>query len=160
MLHGRIHRFEPVLGIFSIDLLSGISNIIIMENKKNLKQEIVEGVREELGFFRKEIKNDISEIKTDITGLKTDVSGLKTDVSELKADVSGLKTDVNELKTDVSGLKAEMGEVKVEIRKLGVQLETMDNKFALLSEGQEIIHDILETRVANIEELLGIEATA
>jgi predicted RNase H-like nuclease (RuvC/YqgF family) len=49
--------------------------------------------------------------------------------------------------------------VDKEIRGLGVLMEDMDNRFAAISEGQDVIREVLETRVAHIEEILEIEAT-
>lgn len=48
-------------------------------------------------------------------------------------------------------------QVASEIRGLGVLMESMDDKFTLLSEGQEIIHEVLETRVSHIEEILEVK---
>jgi archaellum component FlaC len=49
--------------------------------------------------------------------------------------------------------------VDTEIRGLGVLIEDMDSRFTTISEGQDIIREVLETRVAHIEEILEIEAT-
>ena len=65
-----------------------------------------------------------------------------------------------EMKADVGDLKSDVSQLKFDIRRLGAKLEMMDDKFTLLSEGQEIIHDILETRVAHIEESLEIGTVA
>jgi hypothetical protein len=46
--------------------------------------------------------------------------------------------------------------VSEEIRGLGVLMENMDDKFTAISEGQDIIREILETRVAHIEEILEV----
>jgi archaellum component FlaC len=45
-----------------------------------------------------------------------------------------------------------------DIRGLGVMMEAMDDKFTAMSEAQDIIRDVLETRVAHIEEVLEIKA--
>ena len=48
--------------------------------------------------------------------------------------------------------------VDLEIRRLGVMIEDMDSKFTLMSEAQDVILDVLETRVAHIEEILDVTA--
>lgn len=43
-----------------------------------------------------------------------------------------------------------------EVRHLGVLMEDMDDKFTLMSEAQSVIQEVLETRVARIEEILEV----
>lgn len=57
------------------------------------------------------------------------------------------------------GIDKRFDKVDEEIRGLGVLMEAMDDKFTLISEGQDVIHDVLETRVAHIEDILEIKGT-
>jgi archaellum component FlaC len=54
----------------------------------------------------------------------------------------------------LSGIDKRFDGVDAEVRGLVVLMEDMDDKFTLISEGQEIIQNILDNRVAHIEEVL------
>jgi hypothetical protein len=59
----------------------------------------------------------------------------------------------------IEKINKKLDDVDLEVRKLGVTMEEMDDKFSLITEGQDIIRDVLETRVAHIEEMLEIKTT-
>lgn len=45
-----------------------------------------------------------------------------------------------------------------EVRGLGVLMEDVDAKFTAITEGQDVIREVLEHRVAHIEEILEVQA--
>ena len=118
--------------------------IVSMENTKTLKEEIVEAVREVVD----PLPGRLDVFSGRIDGLSDNVAAIRGSVDSLRGGVQSFKAEVNN----------RFDSVDKEISKQGVLMEAMDDKFTLITEGQDILRDILETRVARIEENLGIES--
>ena len=83
-------------------------------------------------------------------------SGLEQLGSRVEKIGSGLEqfgSKVEKLTDRFDKFEKNVGE---EIRGLGVLMESMDDKFTLISEGQDVILEVLETRVSHIEEILEV----
>jgi predicted nuclease with TOPRIM domain len=108
-----------------------------MESEKTLKEEIVDAVHGELLLF-----------KGELWGQFENINGRFEKIDARFDAVDRRFNKVDERFNKIDG----------EIAKLGVAMEMMDDKFLLITEGQDMLREILETRVARIEEGLGIES--
>ena len=70
-----------------------------------------------------------------------------------------LNSSIEKLNQRFDKVDERLGKVDDEVRGLGVMMEAMDDKFTLMSEAQDVIREVLETKVAHIEEVLEIKAT-
>lgn len=119
-----------------------------MENENKLKEEIGEVVR---GVIREEIKL----LKSGFDG-KFDEINTKFDGIDIK--FKGMDAQFNTIDARFDGIDRRFDKVDLSIRQLGISIEELDSKFSTITDGQDIIRDVLETRVAHIEEILGVEA--
>jgi predicted nucleic acid-binding Zn-ribbon protein len=69
-----------------------------------------------------------------------------------------LSSTVEKINSGIEKLNRRFDNVDEEIGGLGVQMEAMDDKFTLMSEAQDVIREVLETKVAHIEEVLEIKS--
>lgn len=118
--------------------------IVVMENNKKLQEEIVGAVRDELGLFKVGMHDELGTFKVEIH-------------EELGSFKSELQGELGLFKAEIKGeMNNRFDEVDKGLNRLEVMMEDMDDKFTLISEGQDIIRDVLEVRVSHIEQILGI----
>src|SRR5258708_5059928 len=84
-------------------------------------------------------------IQAQLYGLQSEFTSFRGEFSELREEIHSFRREVND----------RFNKVDQELARLEIMIGEVDDKFSLITEGQDMIRDVLETRVEHIEEILG-----
>ena len=84
---------------------------IVLEDVKEKFDPVIEAfnmVKDDLGRFRDENRQEHKEFRKDILSLQADVVTAKEDIKDLKADMVTVKKDLQDLKTETSSIRQDL----------------------------------------------------
>jgi len=88
--------------------------------------------------------------------IEEDIKLLDARLSKVEQNIELLNVRLSKVEQDIELLNTRFGKMEQDIGRLEIIIEEMDDKFTLITEGQDIIREILEVRVARIEDVLAI----
>ena len=115
-------------------------------NNEPMTLEKLGSAVEKIGSGLEQLGFKVEKVSSGLEKLESKVEMMGAGLEKLTERFDTFEKNVDERFTKVDG----------DIRGLGVIMEAMDDKFTLISEGQDVIREVLETRVAHIEEILEV----
>ena len=120
--------------------------MIVMENERAMKDEIIAAMDVRFGSFRTEMITQFAAVMDGRLGsFRTEITGA----------MDGLRNEFTSFRNEVN---RRFDNVDKDLGRLEVKVDGIDDKFSLITEGQAMVLEVLETRVAHIENILNVRS--